>query len=116
MKENGDCFVAAGRYILYSKDDNEKLVHGVVEGQDELYGILFTHAWVERGNICIDKSNGKNLELPKNVYYALGKVREKYIKKYSKIETTKNLLKFEHWGPWDETLLSWEPRKKKAGE
>jgi len=44
MKENGDCFVAAGRYILYSKDDNEKLVHGVVEGQGELYGILFTHA------------------------------------------------------------------------
>ena len=42
MTGNGDCFVVAGRYIL--DHPNTTLIHGVVEGQGKLEGVLFTHA------------------------------------------------------------------------
>ena len=59
----GDCYVANGRVVMnmMSAPDAKKwkLCHGV--GILRTDGKPFGHAWVEYGNKCIDKSNGKSI-------------------------------------------------------
>ena len=57
--------------MSYFGDKNAKLVHGMVSGQGQLEGVRFGHCWVEKGNRCIDKSNGNNIDFPKKLYYSL---------------------------------------------
>ncbi|GAG99888.1 unnamed protein product, partial [marine sediment metagenome] len=58
----GDCFEAAGRYVmdnaLMGNNQNLLLVHGEVTGQGQLKGIKYGHAWIEKGNEIIDVSKG----------------------------------------------------------
>jgi hypothetical protein len=51
----------------------------------------------------MDFSNGKKIALSKKKYYELGGIpaNGKKIHKYSVEETMINMLKHEHWGPWD---------------
>ena len=78
-----------------------KLCHGV--GILQTDGKPFGHAWVEYGNKCIDKSNGKSIELPKKLYYALGNIPVKghKIYKYSPEQAGLKMVRNKHWGPWD---------------
>ena len=116
--EAGDCFEAAGKYIMDNgvstwlnpdKKIDKKLilVHGEVGGQGPLEGVRYGHAWVEDGNMVIDKSNGRDIKMPKDVYYALGKVIPDFppfkpnLHKYTPEEFRKQVLRHEHWGPWD---------------
>jgi hypothetical protein len=98
---HGDCYSAAGKYILDHphKPDLFFLVHGIVTGQGPIAGIKYGHAWVEEGDLVIEVSNGRNLRLPKAVYYALGQI-EKTIR-YSATEAVKKMLSSHHFGPWD---------------
>ena len=69
---NGDCYQAAGRLIMnFFGDKNHKLVHGMVNGQGALSGKRYGHCWVESRNTVLDHSNGRKLEVPTKVYYAL---------------------------------------------
>jgi hypothetical protein len=99
--KGGDCYEASGRQILDNqyKDKDLVLVHGIVTGQGAIEGIQFGHAWVEKGNTVIDKSNGRSIELPKAVYYALGKIKK--TKRYTVAEAVKKMLDTGHFGPWD---------------
>ena len=115
----GDCYEAAAKYMMdecnFGADDCDlALVHGEVSGQGPLEGVRYGHAWVEDGDTVIDKSNGKDLRMPKAIYYALGQInRETFgadgydpvggqnVHRYTWPEMRKKLLDYEHWGPWD---------------
>jgi hypothetical protein len=100
----GDCFEAAGRYFYEHAigNNNLRLVHGEVEGQGKLGGTRYGHAWVEDGDTVIDVSNGRNLRLPKQVYYLLGHISEIHnLHRYPFITFVEKMTRFEHWGPWD---------------
>tara|TARA_R110000796_G_scaffold123761_1_gene238118 strand:- start:1321 stop:1758 length:438 start_codon:yes stop_codon:yes gene_type:complete len=97
----GDCYPVAGRLAINFIGDNKaKLVHGMVNGQGSLEGIRFGHAWVEYGNKVLDHSNGKKREVPKSVYYKLGKIKPEQNKYYTSEEAIKWMMKSKHWGPW----------------
>ena len=97
----GDCYQAAGNLaISFVGDPKAKLVHGMVNGQGSLEGIRFGHSWVEYGNKVLDHSNGKKREMPKSVYYKLGKIKPEQNKYYAPKEAIKWMMKSKHWGPW----------------
>lgn len=99
----GDCYEANGRYFLNNLGNkNLRLVHGEVTGQGGLAGVNYGHAWLEDGDTVIDVSNGRNLRLPKIVYYALGGIdRNDNYHVYDASKFSQRLTKHEHWGPWD---------------
>lgn len=99
----GDCYEANGRYFLSNLGNkNLRLVHGEVTGQGGLAGVNYGHAWLEDGNTVIDVSNGRNLRLPKVVYYALGGIdRNDNYHVYDASKFRQRVTKHEHWGPWD---------------
>jgi hypothetical protein len=102
----GDCYEAAGQFLfeqcLPNPDCGLVLVHGEVAGQGPLEGVTFGHAWVLDGETVIDKSNGRNLRLPKVLYYALGGIeRIGNLYAYTWQEAKEKMLQFKHYGPWD---------------
>ena len=108
MNANGDCFEAAGKYVMdkcgFGSADGCQLilVHGEVAGQGPLEGVTFGHAWVLDSGTVIDRSNGRNVQMPQPVYYALGRVDNiGNTVEYTWEEARKNILLYEHWGPWD---------------
>lgn len=96
----GDCYQAAGR-LMTSLPDGHTLVHGMVNGQGALEGKRFGHAWIETNDTVLDHSNGRKLEVPKDLYYAIGGIREEDNKYYNRDESLKWILKAKHWGPWE---------------
>jgi len=108
--QTGDCYEAAAHYLLDHvlgmgvKDPNYnlRLVHGEVAGQGPLEGKTFGHAWVEDGETVIDQSNGRNIRMPKVLYYALGGISElDNFHIYTPEEARAKLLKHQVYGPWD---------------
>ena len=98
----GDCYPAGGRLIMnFFGDKNHKLVHGMVNGQGSLEGMRYGHCWVESKDTVLDHSNGRKLEVPKQVYYALGKIDPKECKYYSPEESAKWMVEDGTWGPWE---------------
>ena len=107
MEAKGNCYEAAGQYMMNTcqfagECSDLVLVHGEVMGQGDIDGITFGHAWVESNGMVIDKSNGRDLQLPAALYYAVGKINEiGNVVKYSWPDARDKILEFEHWGPWD---------------
>jgi len=101
----GDCYEVAGHYILGWEGENidsrHRLVHGMVNGQGQLAGLRFGHAWIEHGNMVIDKSNGNDVTLPKEIYYKAGHIKKGDNKYYTQEEARKWILETENWGPWE---------------
>jgi hypothetical protein len=103
----GDCYEANGQYFMQhalfpGKDKKLRIVHGEVCGQGPLEGTNFGHAWVEDGGTVIDVSNGRNVRLPKALYYKAGCIDEiDNVKRYKPEQFRKKVLQHEHWGPWD---------------
>ena len=102
----GDCYEAAVKYMysncMSDPDCGLILVHGEVAGQGPLEGMTFGHAWVLEGSVVVDNSNGRNLTLPMQVYYAVGGIdRIGNTHTYTWKETREKLIEFEHYGPWD---------------
>ena len=99
-KPTGDCFESAGKYIIDNGRNGDLiLVHGLAIGRGPIAGIKFSHAWIEQGDLVIDVANGRHIELPKNIYYALGNISETF--KYTFEDVLKKTLDTGHWGPWD---------------
>ena len=110
----GDCYEAAGRYMLDNcHKKNLLLVHAEVTGQGRIDGVQYGHAFVLDGDTVIDVSNGRNVRMPKKVYFLLGKIGE-FDLKTEDIDTSRanmhtytcdqfreKISKHEHWGPWD---------------
>lgn len=106
----GDCYEAAVHYILDHclgmgvKEPNHdlRLVHAEVAGQGPMSGTTFGHAWVEDGDTVIDQSNGRDIRMPKALYYRLGQIHElDNIHIYSPEEARSKMLEHEVYGPWD---------------
>lgn len=114
----GDCFEAGANYVinkaLFDKKAQKelKLIHGLVHGQGQLEGVVYPHCWVEKGNDVIDKSNGRNIKMPKKVYYALGRIDKKNNVEYTFNETRKKMIEIGHYGYWDKKFDSY-PKKEK---
>ena len=119
-KPKGDCYEAAGRWILdHPMAKKCFLVHAEVIGQGELTNLPFGHAFIECGETVYDYSNGRNLEIPKALYYLLGKIeetriwtdegafdREPKIYRYTITEALEWMKKTHHWGPWELETVS----------
>jgi uncharacterized membrane protein (UPF0127 family) len=103
----GDCYESAGQYMmgqcsLGNDDCDLVLVHGEVMGQGPVEGIPFGHAWVEKGGVVIDKSNGRDLQIPASFYYSIGKIDYlDNVIKYPWSEARSKIMEYQHWGPWD---------------
>ena len=98
----GDCYPAGGRLIMeFFGDKEHKLVHGMVNGQGSLEGVRYGHCWVESRDTVLDHSNGRKLEIPTQVYYALGRIDPKECKYYTPKEAAKMMSTKKHWGPWE---------------
>ena len=100
----GDCYMVSAKYLeneYFKGNKNLVLVHGEVEGQGAIRGLRYGHAWVENGDMVIDKSNGKNLEIPKVIYYSIGNIKPNEVFKYNYEQMLKKTLESGHWGPWD---------------
>jgi len=100
----GDCYQAAGRLAIEMMGNPKALlVHGMVDGQGSLDGKRYGHAWLEVGFEVYDYSNGRDLKLPKKVYYQMGNIREEDNKYYKSKEALRWMQKVAHWGPWEMT-------------
>ena len=113
--KGGDCFEAAGRWISnnFSAGDDTFLVHGEVRGHGALQGVWFGHAWIEQGDEVIEVAGGKNLRMPKHIYYILGSIDQPYyqdgkmnspknnVLKYTRIAAMKKMALERTWGPWE---------------
>lgn len=121
---DGDCFPTALHYVYSLPDEERKshrIVHGVPEGQGEIEGLRFDHAWVERTDplpenlppeqramfeqwqmnvIVIDKSNGNDVEMPRMLYYQLGNIKERDVHRYTFDEAAAHAVRTGHYGPW----------------
>lgn len=106
----GDCYEAAAKYIVdkvlafWAKDPKPDLllVHGEVAGQGPLEGRRLGHAWVEEGDMVIDVSNGRDIWMPKELYYSIGRIDEiNNLHVYTPEEARKKILQSKTWGPWD---------------
>ena len=104
IKACGDCFQAAARNMLHGTDDDVTLVHAYVSGQGKLQGRRFMHAWNEQGNTVIDNSNGRNIRMPREIYYAIGNVDPtdpEQFRRYDRLEAVRHMGRSRHYGPWD---------------
>ena len=103
--KKGNCYEAAGKFFMDQSLFGEKgmtLVHGEVAGQGPLEGINFGHAWVEHNGMVIDKSNGRDIKIPVQVYYALGQIDHiDNTHRYTWDQANKKIASTGHWGPWD---------------
>jgi hypothetical protein len=97
----GDCFVVSGKYMMdhcIFETSDLKLAHGTVVGQGRIKGVKYEHAWIEQNGIVIDLSLGRDIRMPKDVYYALGNIEN--VKLYGCAEFRKMINQYGHWGPW----------------
>ena len=124
---DGDCFPAAFNVLVQVRDqpdaDRYRLVHGVPTGQGEIAGLRFDHAWVERSEpvpesgpwtpaqreqlaqmmvTVIDRSNGNDVELPRQLYYKVGDIHERDVKRYTIDEAFSHAVASGNYGPWDD--------------
>ena len=107
LEGKGDCYQAGGRLIMnFFGDKEHKLVHGMVSGQGALEGVRFGHCWVESKGTVLDHSNDRKLEIPKDVYYLLGRIDPAECHYYTPEEAAKKMTDKGHWGPWDMTGLT----------
>eukprot|EP01047_Picozoa_sp_COSAG01_P140799 COSAG01_NODE_71753_length_255_cov_0.525641_1_plen_84_part_11 len=83
---------------MFSSNDY-RLIHAIVERRSD--GKKHIHSFIldTKTNTIIDKSNGLDLELPKQLAFALGNI-EHYVE-YNLNAMLKHLIQYKHYGPWD---------------
>jgi len=98
----GECYPMSGRYVMAHPDST--LIHGLVNGNN--------HAWVETTKSIPDNTTGNEYpidivfdpvlgkEYPKEYYYK--KLNAQVIKQYSQEEVMKTMIRYNHWGPWND--------------
>ena len=81
------------------------LVHAVVTPvSGPLRNVRHLHAWNEIGDNVIDNSNGRDIVLPKEIYYALGGIdpnnKDDY-KVYDARAAREHMINSGTYGPWE---------------
>ena len=102
MPKYGDCTMVAGHMIMdvpKMLESETRLCHGTA--WSEYLNRWIRHAWIELADsIVFDNANGKKHTLLKRDYYRIGKIKD--VKRYTKEEALKLMLKTKHFGWWDE--------------
>jgi len=83
---------------------NLVVVHAEVMGQGQIEGVQYGHGFVvdKSTDTVIDTSNGRDLRLPRIIYYAIGQINDiDNIHEYMYEEVTEKMLETGHYGPWD---------------
>jgi hypothetical protein len=101
MTKYGDCYEANGKFLLeldrLQKADSWRISHGTATGRGRIKGLEHGHCWLELdGKIVIDLSNGRQVVMEKEHYYALGKIKD--VKTYTADEFREKILAAGHWG------------------
>lgn len=96
----GDCFVQAVENAM--ADSSLLVCHGIVHGQGALEGIVFPHAWNEDNGIVIDTSNGHDIVMPVDAYYAIGRIDPADVRKYDNGQMMREVVRTGTYGPWDD--------------
>jgi hypothetical protein len=106
--KGGDCYVKAGGFCLlpnsYDFIGEPYLVHAEVRGQGKIEGLRYGHAWVEDDENVYDFSNGREIIMPKQIYYYFGDVKTENPNKYRRYtfpEARDKMLKTSNYGSWD---------------
>jgi hypothetical protein len=125
----GDCYNAAINIMLDHPDDpTYKLAQGTPMGRGPIEGLRYGHAWVEHElpatklpegafegfseeqlkflttNIeVIDDTNGADLHLPREVYYAMGNIDPFEVRRYSYDEMHEHVARTGVAGPWEDS-------------
>ena len=108
--KKGDCYLAAGMALLVHRaPEHAVLVHGVVTGQvGRVQGKQYGHAWIEYtmdGIVMVwEVANGRDLLLPAELYYRLGRIDRAACVEYTRDEMNAQLKAHKHWGPWVDGL------------
>ncbi len=97
---NGTCFKDHADAFLndFSNTNGMLLVHG--ECTNTISGRRFGHCWLELHNTVMHVGKSEKIEVPKELYYAIGKVGDN-IFKYTLKEAKELLYSSGHYGPWD---------------
>jgi hypothetical protein len=106
----GDCYVVSGQIVIRGiVDKNIKfkgtpyLVHAVVQ-HSKIKGLEFSHAFIEDDENVYDYSNGREIVMPKEIYYFFGKIntqdKDKY-RKYTFREAKEKMYSTGNYGCWD---------------
>lgn len=92
----GECFNAAGEYMLHGRLEHARLVHGVVEtpGGDKI-----AHGWVDLGDKIYDGSWTQFFDKQSYLEWTNAKAEKTYAYEDMSIK----IVTTEHWGPWHET-------------
>lgn len=110
MKKNGNCFPAAWEtlngiapaMLKAMGEVKPQIAHGLVLHPD--LNKYHAHAWVEVGALVFDQSNGNDVVLPAAWYYEAGQINPEKVARYTREEARANMLKHEHYGPWEQHL------------
>ena len=105
--QNGTCYQDAMTYMMKHSTRGKtdlQLVHGLVTGQGAIKGIVYNHAWVEKGNKVIDETIP--LTIDKRVYYAIGNIHERDVFRYTFDEMSRHVTDFKTYGPWEKKLIN----------
>ena len=113
----GDCYEVHGKMMLNPSGRNFILVHAEVMGQGQLAGIPYGHCFLinKMTGTVTDRSNGRNIQMPKEIYYMLGKIdqseywddtmgrvsRTPKIFEYTQEEARDLMLETGTFGPWE---------------
>jgi hypothetical protein len=104
--QNGSCYQDAMNHMMRhgkrGKDDI-LLCHGLVTGQGAIKGIVYNHAWIEKGSKVVDETIP--ITIDKRVYYAMGNIKEKTVFRYTYEEMAHKVTKFKTYGPWEAILI-----------
>src|SRR5215204_529548 len=90
-KRKGDCYQVAAELVLYDPAfRNAVVAHGepILRPTGERYG----HAWVELDGQVVDRSNGLDVMLPREVYYSWGHINEARVVRYAHDEVAQTLM------------------------
>lgn len=99
VKAKGQCYEKAAKAIIQGLDIPAlRLCHGQPVGQGPIEGIKHGHAWLELGDIVIDPSTGGVFRTEQ--YYRIGQIKNKEVKRYTRLEAIRMLVQTEHYGPW----------------
>jgi hypothetical protein len=120
LPADGDCFVISAN-LLTCRDFEPKaamlegfealvLAHGVVTGQGPVAGIRYSHAWLEGEvnglTMAIDFSNGRQVVIPREIYYQAGNIEPREICRYTEPQARRMLVEHLHYGPWEGAALA----------
>jgi hypothetical protein len=101
LDATGNCYEDSAWLVMDPLDRSYTdwtLVHGRPVLQRPPF-IRYGHAWVERGGYVFDPSVG--VTMPTDAYYALGKITEDEMYRYTAAEARLKLVEHKHWGPWE---------------